>query len=213
MLLRILSVFVIVVVAFNLGYTQQPKPSVPLTPTPPGLPTPAQNQPQVIVPALPTPVQTPSQVIIPAFPTPAPTPSVQPAKEKTLDQLLDELTTLRAQKAEMEKKEQDLIKVIQQKAVKQNERMKQLGLPPTPAGNSPDRVGRIIIEGNTVTTGGTICEMLNLQPGQVLDNTKLKEARDRLEKAGFESVLVELISSELDSTYKDIMVKVKEKKQ
>src|SRR5579872_3238224 len=210
MLLRILAVFAILIVALSLGYTQQPKPTAPVAPAPPGLPTPAQSQPQVFVPTLPAPVQSQPQVFL-TIPAPAPTPSAQPAKEKTLDQLLDELTSLRAQKAEMEKKEQDLIKTIQQKTLKQNERMKQLGL--TATGSSPDRVGRIIIEGNTVTTDGTICEMLNLQPGQVLDNSKLKEARDRLEKAGFESAVVELISSEVDSTYKDILVKVKEKKK
>jgi outer membrane protein assembly factor BamA len=150
--------------------------------------------------------------VFPTIPAPTPTPSAQPAKEKTLDQLLDELTSLRAQKAEMEKKEQDLIKVIQQKALKQNERMRQLGLPPAATGSSPDRVGRIKIEGNTITTDGTICELLNLPPGQVFDNTKLKEARERLERAGFESVIVEFISSDLDSGYKDILVRVKEKK-
>lgn len=211
MLLRIFTVFGIVVVALSLGYTQQPKPSVPTTQAPPSLPVPTQSQPQVFVPSLPAAVQSPSQVIVPSLPTPALSPSAQPAKEKTLDQLLDELISLRAQKAEMEKKEQDLIKSIQQKTAKQNERMKQLGL--TATGNSPDRVGRIMIEGNTITADGTICELLSLQPGQVLDNTKLKEARDRLEKAGFESAIVELISNEVDMTFKDILVKVKEKKR
>ena len=73
-------------------------------------------------------------------------PSVSPlappvaSPEQTLDQLLDAMEKLRTQKAELEKREQELLKVIQRKATQQKERMDKLGvnvmvhplLPPVP---------------------------------------------------------------------------------
>ena len=49
----------------------------------------------------------------------------------------------------------------------------------------PDRVGRIIIEGNTKTPDQKILDKLDLLPGQMLTLPALEEARANLEKAGF----------------------------
>src|SRR5579871_3163905 len=122
---RTLLVFVLLILVLSQGYTQQPRPTPPLlggTSAVPSAPVPSN----LIAPqAIPMPFQ-----VAPA-----------PVVEKSLDQLLDTLEALRAQKAELEKKEKELVKSIQQKSDKQAERMKQLGL--TPAAATPDRVGRI----------------------------------------------------------------------
>jgi hypothetical protein len=159
-------------------------------------------------PHLPTTSTGPRIGAVPSLPS---TSAAQLPKEKSLDQLLDELEAIRAKKVEMEKAEQELVKAIQQKSTKQAERMKQLGLNPAAATDGPKRVGRIIIEGNTVTTDGKILKMLKLRSGTVLEYPKLEEFRARLKKAGFQETSVELINNEWDSIYQDILVKVKEK--
>lgn len=59
------------------------------------------------------------------------------AAEKSLDQLLDRLEALRAQKAELERQEQEVVKEIRRKVEKQSDRLQRLGvndpqLPPPP---------------------------------------------------------------------------------
>ncbi len=51
---------------------------------------------------------------------------------------------------------------------------------------------------------------LGMRPGQVLQYPALEAARAKLEKAGFKSVTVEVLPNELDTTFKDIRVKVTE---
>lgn len=63
-----------------------------------------------------------------AIPSPPPAPPKPPA-EKTLDELMDEVEKIRTQKAELEKKEQELVKAIQKKTTEQNARMVKLGIP------------------------------------------------------------------------------------
>jgi hypothetical protein len=77
-------------------------------------------------------------------PQPIPTPAVSP--ELTVDQVIDALEKIKAQKAELEKKEQALLDVLNKKLAKQTERLKNVGwksvpkqmpetvLPVTPAG-------------------------------------------------------------------------------
>jgi outer membrane protein assembly factor BamA len=137
----------------------------------------------------------------------------QPVKEKSLDQMLDELEALRVQKAQMEKKEQELLKAIQQKAAKQAERMKQLGTTSPAESKGPVRIRLIKIEGNERTTDGKIMKMVNFLPGQVLEYPELEKARMRLEKAGFQRAAVEVIPNEGDSNYIDILIKVVEKER
>lgn len=126
--------------------------------------------------------------------------------------MLTELESIRAQKAELDRKEKELKAAIAKKLEEQGERLKKLGLaPPAAKGAEPDRVGRIIIEGNAKTPDRKILEKLELQPGQILQYPKLEEARSKLQKAGFRDVTVEVLPNELDSTFKDIRVRVTEK--
>ena len=56
------------------------------------------------------------------------TPPVTAPAEKTVDEMLDELESLRGQKAELEKKEAELVKAIQRKIEKQADRLNRLGI-------------------------------------------------------------------------------------
>ena len=157
-------------------------------PAPPGVPPP----PAFVVPAAPP---------VPVKPTPPP--------EKSVEELLNELERVQAQKAELEKKEQELKATVLKKLEQQTERLQKLGVAPKDA-KMPDRVGRIIIEGNDAKDEKKILEAVGMRPGQVLQYPVLEFARARLEKAGFKSVTVEVLPNELDSTFKDIRVKVTE---
>jgi outer membrane protein assembly complex protein YaeT len=81
-------------------------------------------------------------------------------------------------------------------------------------GGQPSRVGRVIIQGNDVTQDRVILNQLDLRPGQVLDYTKIDEARMRLARLGIfdaeDPPNVEVIPNELDSMFKDVRVTVKE---
>jgi hypothetical protein len=205
-----LFAFVLLVLVSDQCYTQPPSPyPSPVVPTTtPGLPSSPQNR------TVPSPVQQVVPAItVPAVPL-APTPStVPPPPIISLDQMLDELEALRVQKSELEKKEQDMIKAIQQKAGKQAERLKQLGIALPAVAKSPIRVGRIRIEGNDTTPDGAIMKMLNFFPGQVLEYPELEKGRTRLEKAGFPMVAVEVIPIENDSQFVDVLIKVVEKER
>ena len=83
-------------------------------------PTPPTGQPQQFLP--PDRGPTVPQQIPPAGP--------QAPEDKSLDQLLDELEAVRAQKAELEKREQEVTRAIQRRAEKQAERMNRLGVTP-----------------------------------------------------------------------------------
>lgn len=153
----------------------------------------------------------PSLIPPPSPPIPSPPlPYVPPVPaEKTVDELLTELERVQADKAALEKREQDLKASVRKKLDAQNERLKKLGLaPPAPAKDKePDRVGRIIIEGNQRTSEKTILELLELQPGQILLYPALEPARARLEKYGLLAVRVEVVPG-TDAQYKDVRVKV-----
>jgi len=79
---------------------------------------------------------------------------------------------------------------------------------------TPDRVGRVIIEGNSVTQDRVIMNQLDLRPGQVLQYPKLEDARMRLARLGIFDAAnppsVEVIPNELDSEFKDVLVRVNE---
>ncbi len=79
---------------------------------------------------------------------------------------------------------------------------------------TPDRVGRIIIEGNDITRDRVIMNQLDLRPGQILQYPKLEDARMRLARLGIfdpeEPPTVEVLPNELDATFKDIRVRVRE---
>jgi hypothetical protein len=79
----------------------------------------------------------------------------------------------------------------------------------------PDRVGRIIIEGNVDTPDAFILHFLNLYPGQVLSYPNVEAARIRLARTGLfdpeTPPTVEVKANELDSSFKDIRVRVQER--
>ncbi len=79
---------------------------------------------------------------------------------------------------------------------------------------TPDRVGRIIIEGNDITRDRVILNQLDLRPGQVLQYPQVEEARMRLARLGIfdaeDPPSVEVQPNELDSMFKDVRVRVKE---
>ena len=144
----------------------------------------------------------------PATIPPPSTPLPVIPKEKSVEELLDELERLQAQKAELEKKEQELKALVRKKLEKQAERLNKLGVAPQPAKEpEPDRVGRIVIQGFAAKDEKKVREALGIVPGQILQYPALKEAPRRLEKAGFSGATVEVIPNELDSHFKDIRVK------
>lgn len=82
------------------------------------------------------------------------------------------------------------------------------------ANKEPDRVGRVLIEGNTATPDYLIHGMLDLRPGQILQYPQLEAARKLLGRGFFDRAdppAVEVIANELDSTFKDIRVRVTER--
>lgn len=78
----------------------------------------------------------------------------------------------------------------------------------------PDRVGRVIIEGNTVTQDRVILNQVPLRPGQILQYPLLEDARMRLARLGIfdpaNPPTVDVLPNELDSSFKDILVRVNE---
>jgi outer membrane translocation and assembly module TamA len=180
---RTLLVLVLVILAFSQGVAQQPQTEIKIAPP------------------------------IPSLPTTATIPAAQPTKEKSLDQMLDELGAIRVMKAQLEKNEQELLKAIKQKAAKQAERLKQLGVHPKVTNGEPLRIGKIIIEGNEKTRDEVILKMLKFSPGQVLEFPMLEQARARLIKEGFQRAAVEAVPNEPDSLYVDLLIKVVEKER
>jgi outer membrane protein assembly complex protein YaeT len=81
-------------------------------------------------------------------------------------------------------------------------------------GAEPRRVGRIIIEGNTVTDQRVILNQLGLFPGQILQYPRLEEARQNLIRLGIfdgeDPPTVDVVPQEFDSIYQDVRVRVKE---
>jgi hypothetical protein len=94
-----IAVLVLLVVAVGTVYTQTPPPVEPQS-SPPGLPSSLAPN-------------------VPAIPQP---------KETTLDELLDQIEKVRAQKAELEKKEKALMAEARKLLDKQLERLNKLGL-------------------------------------------------------------------------------------
>jgi hypothetical protein len=84
------------------------------------------------------PAVAPTDTIPPVSVAPAPPANIPPSyvpvasQELTVDQMLDRLQQLRAQKAEIEKKEHELLNAIRKKVEKQTERLERLGVTPRP---------------------------------------------------------------------------------
>ncbi|HEY1190954.1 MAG TPA: POTRA domain-containing protein [Gemmata sp.] len=153
---------------------------------------------------------------VPPPPLPAPEellrPNARPPAPKSVDLLIRELEQLRTQKAELEKHERELLTALRARLQEQANQLQKLGVAqPAPAPSEPDRVGRIIIEGNAKTSDRKILAQVDLRPGQILRYPALEEARAKLEKAGFRGATVEALPNEFDSSFKDIRVRIIEK--
>lgn len=88
-----------------------------------------------------------------------------------------------------------------------------------PAGRAddpkPDRVGRIIVEGNTATPDGFLLHLVRLYPGQVLKYPELDRAAKRLAATGLFGIdrppTVEVLPNEFDSEFRDVVIRVEER--
>jgi hypothetical protein len=138
---RTLLVLALLVAAAGMAHTQTPP-----RPTPP--PEPA---PQLIPPTT-----------VPQGPRTAPE---LPLSERSLDQLLDRLEALRAQKAELEKQEQDVVKEIRRKAEKQSDRLQRLGVAPNEQFVPPAPATTSYAPAILPTPAGVIPAVQSLPPG------------------------------------------------
>lgn len=79
----------------------------------------------------------------------------------------------------------------------------------------PDRVGRILIEGNTDTPSWFILMFVDLRPGQILHYPRIAEAQKQLaDLRHFDPAdppAVEVTGNDFDSRFKDVRVRVKER--
>jgi hypothetical protein len=120
----LVAVTATLLVVVGITLAQQPiPPAFPLDPTP-GIAPPIANPTAPVKPAL-TPISVPASA--PTSPKP---------EEMSIDQLIEGVENLRAQKAELDKKEQAMIKLIQRKAEKQKERIDGLDIG-APASGAP----------------------------------------------------------------------------
>ncbi len=184
---RMAFALALVVTAGGIGQTQpQPKPGVVL-PSPPlgdGVPPLSPIQPPPLIRSA--------------------------AKDDTLAQLLDQLEQLQQQRVALAKREEALRQIIHKKLDEQGQRLKKLGLVPPPSAKEkePDRVGRIRIVGNIKTPDKKILEQLSFVPGSILKYPMIEEAHEKLKKAGFRTVSVEVVANEFEPSFKDILVTV-----
>lgn len=78
----------------------------------------------------------------------------------------------------------------------------------------PDRVGNIIIEGNTVTRDRVILNQMDLRPGQILQYPMIRDAEMRLMRLGIFDAenppSIEVVQNEFDNMFKDVRVRVQE---
>lgn len=101
--------------------TPAPTPADPAQYVPPGV---KKEEPRAPTPDLPGPNNLPPASVYQPIANPAVPP--QPP-EQTVDQVIDALEKIKAQKAELEKKEQALLDVLNKKLAKQAERLKNVG--------------------------------------------------------------------------------------
>jgi hypothetical protein len=118
------------VAAVSVGASQ-----VPVGPPPPGgnmllppaaTPTPESASPRSGVPPVPGEVRLPTEPPVSGRIPPLPAPATPP--EQTVEQLLDALERLKAQKATLDKQEQAVKDALAKKLATQGERLKKLGV-------------------------------------------------------------------------------------
>lgn len=146
---------------------------------------------------------TASAVTLPSLPG-APNPSAPPPAEKSVEQLLDDLERVQAQKTELERMERELKAAVRKRLAKQAERLNKFGVDPHA---EPDRAGRIVLQGFAAKEEKKVRDALGVVPGQIIEYPHLDGARARLEKAGFPGAAVEVVPNGPDSHFKDIRVR------
>jgi hypothetical protein len=102
----------------------------------------------------------------------------------------------------------------QPRAIKPPKRVESERIPPVKlsATEEPDRIGRITIIGNKLTTDQVILDKLGLAAGRILQYPKLQAAKENLERLGlFTDVDVHVVPSDLGSPHVNIEVRVREK--
>jgi outer membrane protein insertion porin family len=79
---------------------------------------------------------------------------------------------------------------------------------------TPKRVGRVIIEGNSVTQDRVILNQIPIRSGQILEFPQVEIAKARLARLGIfdpdNPPTVEVVPNEWDSVYQDVIVRVQE---
>jgi hypothetical protein len=146
----------------------------------------------------------------PAVPPPLPAPPAIPAPPppKTVEQLVQELEAVQAQKAALLKREADLKAEVRKKLAELNQRVEKLDPAPDAAkAGEPSRVGRVLLDGFGAEDDAKVLKAVGVSPGQVIQYPALVEARDRLEKLGYRDVEVVPLPGEQDPVFNDILVK------
>jgi hypothetical protein len=118
----LLFVCLMLAAAAGIGLTQPPSAPAPVAP-------PVLVAPSPQVPALPEPFSPPQPSVLVAPGT------LVPDAPSTLDQLIERLTQVRAQKAELERQEKALVEQLKQKLHQYREHLNKLGITDAPAGD------------------------------------------------------------------------------
>lgn len=176
-----------------------PSPAPALPPAPPALP-------DIVGPVLPK-----SGPVAPALPDVGP--GVVPAPyQKSVEQMVLELEALTEQKAQIEKKANELRAEIRKKLDALNDRVSKIdgGKGKEAKGGGPARVGRVRLEGFAGKDEPKVLEVLEaagLRPGQIIRYPELEATRGRLERMGFKGAEVVELPGEMASESKDILVR------
>lgn len=125
----------------------------------------------------------------PLLPSPVPPVPAKPApKEPTVEELLNELEKVQAQKAALEKREKELAEAARKKLEQQGERLKRLGLKPTaPQGAGEPVIGEVLVSGAGAKEVEKIKAAARLKTGEPFSEHELIAARVRLDAAGYRS--------------------------
>jgi hypothetical protein len=195
----LLAAGLLAVVCGAAAQSPPPPPAPNLPPAPPATP-------DIVGPVLPRSVPG-----APALPDVGP--GVVPAPyQKSVEQMILDLEVLTAQKAQIEKKSSELRAGIRKKLDALNDRVSKIdgGKGKEAKGGGPARVGRVQLEGFAGTDEPKVLEVLEaagLRPGQILRYPELEATRSRIERMGFKRVEVVELPNELESDFKDVLVR------
>jgi hypothetical protein len=150
-----LAVFFVVSAAGQQPAADAPKEPV-ITPSPVTVvpPQPAETQ-----------LWPPRGRIVLTYSTPPPsTPTPASPQSSSVEQLLDELTAVKAQKAELERKEKAITDALRERLRVQRDRLNQLGLEPVPPVDAARPAGASSAVGNSVTLAASVIHPSKTEP-------------------------------------------------